>query len=191
MSDVKYCEHCGGPFYRASVGQRFERQRFCSNKCKGAALNKPISLEEKFWANVEKPNDQDSCWRWGGHLNKGYGQIHNGIKAWKAHRASYVINVGPIPDGMCVLHRCDNPECTNPRHLFLGTQLDNLKDMAAKKRGKNGNLKGSDVGNSKLTESDVLEIRQAQDSQSSLARRFGVGRSTIFRIRKEQAWRHI
>lgn len=92
---------------------------------------------KSFWNKVEKLRD-DQCWKWKAYKNrKGYGRI--GISAGRcvnAHRVSWVIHNGAIPQGLFVCHRCDNPECTNPNHLFLGTRQDNINDMVIKKRSK-------------------------------------------------------
>jgi hypothetical protein len=78
-----------------------------------------------------------SCWIWGGvRGTNGYGTIKKKSKAIRAHRASYELFVGPIPDGMHVLHKCDNPLCVNPEHLFVGTHIDNMRDMEKKGRAK-------------------------------------------------------
>jgi hypothetical protein len=91
-------------------------------------------FKTKFESHIVKT---DSCWIWNGPLFKsGYGRISNREKKLRAHRVSYEFYVGPIPDGLNVLHRCDNPLCVNPDHLFVGTHLDNMKDMEAKGRAK-------------------------------------------------------
>lgn len=92
-------------------------------------------LTTRFWEHVEKT---DACWNWTGCVDvKGYGSISTsrGSRPLQAHRVSYQIANGPIPDGMMVLHRCDNPRCVNPSHLFLGTAADNTHDMMSKERG--------------------------------------------------------
>jgi len=103
-----------------------------------AVLSEPIIA--RFWDKVEPMFDDRGCWEWRGRGNQsGYGQLfvgYDGIASRPvlAHRASWRINVGPIPNGLCVLHRCDNPPCVNPGHLFLGTRLVNNRDMIAKGR---------------------------------------------------------
>ena len=90
--------------------------------------------EKRFLKFVEKA---DGCWGWKGTTQRnGYTQITVNNKTVLGHRFSYELHKGPIPDGMRVLHRCDNPSCTNPEHLFLGTNADNMKDMYAKGRGR-------------------------------------------------------
>lgn len=88
----------------------------------------------RFIAKIEKTQ---SCWLWTGPLSQsGYGRASRGTKKVRAHRASYELFVGPIPEGMCVLHKCDIPRCVNPDHLFIGTHLDNMRDMESKGRAK-------------------------------------------------------
>ncbi len=94
------------------------------------------SLEERFWRYVQKT---DGCWLWTASLSgkpgNAYGSLHNEGKMEKAHRISWTIHNGKIPEGIFVLHKCDNPVCINPSHLFLGTQFDNMRDMVSKGRG--------------------------------------------------------
>ena len=95
-----------------------------------------LELEQRFWAKVEPIPEGRGCWEWvGSFQRRGYGSfsVHGTIKP--AHRASWEMHNGPIPHGLWVLHKCDNPSCVNPLHLFLGTHVDNMLDMVAKKRG--------------------------------------------------------
>lgn len=148
------------------------------------------TLEQRFWPKVDK---RDGCWGWNASRHKqGYGFIGagGGGKVVKAHRASWIIHFGEIPQGKCVLHKCDNPECTNPEHLFLGTQTDNIRDMM--KKGRHVPSKGEDQGCSKLSESQVLCIRARADEQATaLASEYGVDRCTIFRILGRKSWTHL
>lgn len=94
----------------------------------------PTPLADLFWHLVDK-RGPDDCWPWQGSLYVGYGRIKDGQRGRVgAHRVSWELHHGPIPDGLWVLHRCDNPPCVNPAHLFLGTPGDNVRDMHAKGR---------------------------------------------------------
>jgi hypothetical protein len=114
-----------------------------------------------------------------------------GGKPTLAHRIAYMVFHGGIPDGMSVLHRCDNPSCVNPEHLFLGTQVDNVSDMHNKGRARKRVLFGSDHGNSKLDEDKVRQIRASSASDSKIAQQYGVSRATVHAIRNWQTWKHV
>jgi len=135
------------------------------------------------------------CWNWTATLIKsggGYGQIDIGKKKRiYAHRLSYLIHYGPFDDSLFVCHKCDNSKCVNPKHLFLGTQAANMKDMVAKGR----RARGEAVFQSKLTEPEVVEIRKKYKpgvvTQTFLADEYSVSQSTIREIITRQIWKHI
>lgn len=136
------------------------------------------------------------CWEWvGGRSKSGYGACNRNVGGHREsliHRWSWYIHNGPIPDGMWVLHHCDNPPCCNPDHLFLGTQLDNLKDMINK--GRDTKARGSKIGLSKLKEMDVVEIKTLIKSGvkcREIAIKFGVSKRTINYISQGKSWRHV
>ncbi len=155
-------------------------------------MSKRIPLATRFLAKCS-PEPTTGCWLWTGLTDKdGYGRI---VKPGKinarAHRVSYELHVGEIPSGMLVCHRCDVPACVNPAHLFLGTNRENLGDMAAKGRqwpfGIHHPL-------AKLTNERVSEIRTAHasgESQRSLARRYGLARPTIRNVVERTTWKHV
>lgn len=154
---------------------------------------------ERFESKVEKIPEA-GCWVWMGSLNnKGYGVFSLNRKQKYAHRVSYQLYNGPIPDGLYVLHRCDNPACVSPTHLFLGTQKDNMRDMMAKgrrkwERGGNGRS-GEGVHFHELTELQVLEIRRLRSVdgmfQQEIAEKFGVSQPLVSRILNRKVWKHI
>ena len=154
----------------------------------------PAPLEDRFFRNIEKT---DSCWTWRGRIvGKGYGMIGLGGKGAKqvlVHRLSYEIHKGLIPDGLVIMHKCDNPRCVNPDHLEAGTQSQNIKDAFARGRKFNlpNGIKGEEHGASKLTEQIVLAVRASTLSVAKLAELHGVNKSTIERIRYRKTWRHI
>jgi len=144
---------------------------------------KPRPLADRFWEKVDKRGPGD-CWDWMGCKNSGgYGQICNGKKnegMVYAHRVSWEIHNGPIPEGQCVLHRYDNRSCVNPAHLFLGTNADNTHDMMKKDRA-----------NFKNTKNNVHRIRRLIKSgwpQKKIARLLGVDQTTISQINTGKTW---
>ena len=150
-------------------------------------------LIEKFWALVSIGRD-DECWEWkASKVNKnksgkGYGQFSvGGARVVSAHRFSYEIENGTIPDGMCVLHKCDNPSCCNPKHLTIGSNLENTKDRNEKGR----TAKGESVGSAKLTENQVLEIFNMNGSIRKIAPLFGISKSQVLAIKHKKKWAHL
>ena len=151
--------------------------------------------EQYFWPRVLKTDD---CWIWTGPVsNSGYGVVMFQRKNYLVHRLSYELHFGPIPDDMWVLHRCDNPICVRPDHLFLGTPQDNTSDMIAKNRriSPTPNPKrGQEHPMAKLTGIQVDKIRSlyatGQYKQANLARRYGVTRTTICDILHGRIWKH-
>ncbi len=155
-------------------------------------MRKCRPIAARFWAKVDK-RGPDECWPWTGWTNKGYGRICAGMRGpyLYSHRVSYELNVGPIPEGLGVLHRCDNPPCCNPSHFFLGTRADNNADMVAKGRNRSLGSCGEDSGNARLSAETVLKIRAADGSHTQIAKQFGVSRSHIVAIRKRRRWAHL
>lgn len=148
---------------------------------------------ERFWIRVDRSNE-NGCWIWkGDRSKKGYGQLKiNGTNA-RAHRIAYKLEHGIIPDGLLVLHRCNNPSCVRPSHLYAGTPKDNSRDLQA--TGYQNTNAGSRNGQAKLNEYQVTEIRQryaAGDvSQYELARLYSVSRSCIKDVVNHTWWHHV
>ncbi len=177
MKVTRLCAFCANPFtpWTGNAG------RYCSQECYHA-YRAPLS--ETFWAKVQKT---DGCWLWTAGTNKhGYGKYLQ----TSAHRASWEIHFGAIPSNLCVLHRCDNPPCVRPEHLFLGTDADNMTDRLAKGRYD----RGEDHPMALLTERCVKEIRSLYSSGAhtlmSLAIQYGVAQSTIHAVVKRKVWKH-
>jgi hypothetical protein len=155
----------------------------------------------RFWSKVDLAGASagNPCWEWTAAKKRtGYGVIGDARRGrWLltlAHRLSWELHFGPIPDGLCVLHRCDNPGCVNPNHLSLGTKRENTADMIHKGRARGGSSKGSDNGNSKLTEEQVVAMRIKRSSGASLsavASEFGIARTYACAVCRRKHWRHI
>lgn len=144
------------------------------------------STMNRFWKKVDKTGD---CWEWTAYTtDRGYGYFrHDG--GTRAHRYSWVLHNGPIPDGQCVLHRCDNPGCVNPEHLFLGTWADNNADRAAK--GRNACRVGEKHHLAKLTDDQAREIKYSDGSCRELSRQYGVSPGLVSMIKNGRRWSHI
>jgi hypothetical protein len=168
--------------------------------CPPELIGRPnIPVEDRFWPRVNKT---DGCWVWTGTIGFfGYGELRvNGVDT-RAHRVSYELANGPIPVGMRVLHKCDNPPCVRPGHLFIGTQADNVADMWAKARGARPSAdhperlpRGELHWRAKFTDSDIVAIRAAVaagESRRSVARRYKVGHESISKIIRGDTWKHV
>ena len=143
-------------------------------------------LMERFLSKVAKT---ESCWLWiGAKSGRGYGAFRSPDEQ-KAHRFSYSRYVGQIPQGFSVCHRCDNPACVNPDHLFVGTHADNMKDKMSKGRG--NHLVGTKHPRSKLTESQVIAIRADNRRQVEIAESYGIKQAQVSEIKRRIAWTHI
>lgn len=151
---------------------------------------KGSAFERRFWSKTAI-SGADDCWLWNGtKLSNGYGQFWDGKKIRLAHRCSFVYTHGKIPDGGLVLHKCDNPRCVNPRHLFVGSHHDNAKDMISKGRS----LFGRRANGVKLKEDEVREILSLKGQGlylKQVADRFGVHLSLIHLIWRRRIWKHL
>lgn len=148
------------------------------------------TIEEALWAYSTASAPED-CWEWTGTVVGGYGTLTYKGKSWLAHRLSYTIHFGEFAAELCVCHRCDNPLCVNPNHLFLGTRADNNLDKMQKNRHVAAN--GERNGGHRLTADDVREIRRLHSEgtqNAELAKQFGVGKSTISSITLRRSWKH-
>ena len=169
-------------------------------------LRDDVKLSIRFWAKVAT-GETDTCWPWTAYRGKplrglGYGKLGINGRIHYAHRIAWELTHGPIPDLMRVLHRCDNPPCCNPAHLFLGTQGENVQDMHDKGRHgpkvvrpiPPGHTNGEAHHSAKLTASDVLAIREAASAGTdlqTLAARYGVTKQSIWAIVHRKKWKHV
>lgn len=179
------CRECKGDFTREPNQIRGGRKYFCSREC-SFKHGKPF--EKKFWAKVQKT---ETCWLWTGTVNnKGYGETRYEGRFALSHRVSFIIHKGPIPEGMVVRHRCDNPPCLNPKHLELGTIAENTKDKIMKQR----QAQGTTQGHAKFTEQTLREAKRLRSdgwTYLELERHFNISRQTISKAVRGETWRHV
>lgn len=147
-----------------------------------------MTTDIRFWNKVDVRGVGD-CWEWqASRLRSGYGTFWNGERVVRAHRYAYVIVNGKEPEN-CVLHTCDNPSCCNPRHLYDGTQSDNMRDR--RDRGRENRRHGDLNGRSKLTRETVDAIRKMRAdgvAPIEIRRQFGISRAQEWRIATGRAW---
>jgi hypothetical protein len=148
-------------------------------------------IADRFWKHVEKVGN--GCWLWTGcGFKNGYGRMRFGNYTRVPHRVAYELEIGAIPEGMLVLHKCDIRLCCNPDHLFLGTDLDNVHDC--QKKNRRAHLVGEEHPMAKLTAGDVVEIRKRRsrgDSLKNIGNSFLVTTALIGMIVNRKIWRHI
>lgn len=190
--DTCTIEGCGKP--HAALGycaMHYSRAR------RGQGLQEPsvydLTAEERFWRSVNR-RSADECWHWRSSCtSEGYGNFWTGERVDRAHRFSYELANGPIPEGFIVCHSCDEPSCVNPNHLWLGTDADNAADKMLK--GRDNPPHGEANSHAKLTEREVLHIRQlyasGKHTQEALASQFGVTRVSISSLVRRLTWSHI
>lgn len=171
------------------LGQRLSKMLTSHNRRDGS-LKKPVALPEldardavRFWAKVEV-GGADECWPWLASTASGYGQFRAQLpgaagrhRNLKAHRVAFALSHGPIPDGLSVLHHCDNPICCNPAHIYAGTHKRNMEDAA-----KRGRLHVPRPGRQLITDAqvdDMVELVRGGAKQCDVARRFGVSKTLV------------
>ena len=183
-TETRTCKQCGCTFSYNAIPSKKSGGLFCSGACQRKGRKQRL-LYDSFNKRVGATTNK-GCILWNGSLDEnGYGRLGRQL----AHRISYEINIGPIPDSGHVLHECDNPRCINPAHLFLGNNFDNIADKLSKNRQAKG-----EMFNKKLNEDNIQEIRRAHQAgatQAELAKRFDVNQSLISRIVHRKIWRHL
>jgi hypothetical protein len=193
--ESKICRRCGVEFYRerkhyASI---WPKTFFCSRSCAHKKDHKPLTR-----ADIERrvtPEPNSGCWLWLGSSNKFSGKHTPRAIVWwngkhqNAARVAWMIYKSEIPAGMHVCHKCDNPMCVNPDHLFLGTARDNVLDMFSK--GRAPRKRGEESAVSKLTEGAVKAILTDPRTNAELAIIYGVTRTAIWAVRERKVWRHV
>ncbi|WP_084542836.1 HNH endonuclease [Deinococcus murrayi] len=184
------CAYCGKVFLSTQA-----RRRFCSVEC--GNTNRRSMSKERLQEKLLKHRQIDSttgCWEWTAGLGrKSYGVVTVAYKQYRVPRLSAHVYLGfDLTSQQIVCHRCDNPRCFNPDHLFMGTLSDNMQDMLAK--GRQNPPKGSRNGQARLTEDDVREIRRLGKSgvhQREVAERFGISYSYANNVINGERWKHV
>jgi hypothetical protein len=178
-------------FYEGKTQAEIAKELGCSPQGVWAALNSMGLTEKKMSMTPRqrlerrlKKDSKTGCWEFQGQRSiEGYGKIKVDNKNWRAHRLAYLLFVGEIPDGMIVCHRCDNPPCCNPDHLFLGTHLDNVADKVCKNR----QAKGSDLPQKKYGIAHVEEVRRLKNlglTHADIAIKMGISEGQVSYLSK-------
>ncbi len=147
-------------------------------------------LKDRLEAKIERI-PESGCWIWMGSSRGGYGLIKKNKKSIGTHRAAWESYKGTIPNGMCILHRCDTSLCCNPSHLFVGTQLDNIHDRDIKGRRRHNPIRGENHCCSKLTELKVADILKDKRMHKEICLDYGVSRQTVGDIKTGRTWRKV
>lgn len=169
-------------------------RRFTCRACAGAVGRgrDPVEVQVRFLAKVER-RGTDECWPWMAHTDKdGYGTLEVGNASQRAHRVAYELLCGQVPPGIWVLHHCDNPPCCNPKHLFLGTNQDNVDDKLAKGRGPD--FRGEKHPSARLSVADIHAIREQRRNgitQREVARRWKISQGHVSEITTGKKWGHV
>lgn len=141
------------------------------------------TLAERLEADLDKGEGENDCWFWLGFKNQGgYGMFTYRNQTLYAHKVAYILHKGEPPAGAYVLHKCDEPDCCNPQHLFLGNHKDNAMDMAQKRRAAN---------QFNLSDEDVRAIRSSREPATKIAEQYGITYNVVYKIRRGDSWLHV
>jgi hypothetical protein len=176
----KNCEQCGKAFKAKPNFLKMGKARFCSKTC--SVRNRPIQpVEERLWENIDRSGGDDACWPYmKTRMNTGYGVLWTrGILVY-AHRLVFQLQNGPLVKGEFVLHRCDNPPCCNPAHLFKGSHTDNMRDMVAK--GRHNPPRPLKLSDANVEAIIALCAVLPKISRPRIAKEFGVCTQTIYNL---------
>lgn len=183
------CLYCGNMKTLAHWERpsEYSKRMFCSRNC--SAKSRAVPIADRI-NNYTAVNVVTGCIEWQAHRDKkGYGRTGPVDGDVLTHRVVWAAAMGKIPDGMHVLHHCDNPPCCNVKHLYLGTNADNMRDKT--NRGRARGLPGESNPKAKLCEEDVAAIRVSSDSTSDLMAFYTVSRCTINRVRRRAGWTNV
>jgi hypothetical protein len=176
--DLPLCGYCGTPVARSGG-------KFCDSDCY-TAKRRSQPAEQRFWSKVDRSGD---CWLWTASANgAGYGQFVYRGRLLGAHVVAYELTNGPVPSGLEILHRCDNPLCVRPDHLAVGTHLENVQDASAK-----GRLRVSRPTRQRLSVADIEEIRSlvaSGERRFRVANNFGISKTYVTQIMSGRARRY-
>lgn len=196
VGDICYVDGCDkphAPHKRYCYSHEWRKKRYSDVNMYRHNIGEGDTFVDRFWSRVRK-GDNDDCWEWAGSAftRGGYGVAQltvDGRKLRFSHRVAYYLSTGNVPSLM-ILHSCDNPKCCNPQHLREGTSQDNKNDAVLRDR----HARGERVNTSKITERDVLALREMYDkgkTKTELAQIFNITLSTVSRIVSRQYWKHI
>jgi HNH endonuclease len=203
----RICEHCGSHFLVWPFKIRQGKGKYCSVSCRARALGFPpkkvIDPVTRSWTLVNKDGPipvscphLGPCWIWTGTINNNshYGQFAIGPRGesqlYRAHRYSYKLHFGPIPDGLSVLHHCDIRACVCPKHLFLGTQADNIADMVSKDRQAKGVRHGKSIVTPEIVRQGRL-LYASGKTGPQVAEELGIPRMTAWNFITRKTWQHL